>query len=124
MSREWRKPIFAPRTTHWLSAATFRATAIVRSRSSSAGTASLTSRISSARRPSKCSPVMMKYIASLVGTVSASARVTRVPGVTPQFTSEMPNTASSAAMARSQETMGTKAPPKHQPLTIAIVGFV
>ena len=66
---------------------------------------------------------MTKYIASRVGIVSARARVTRLPGVTPQFTSESPKVASSAAMARSHETSGTKAPPKHQPLTMAMVGF-
>ena len=106
MCRVWRTPIFAPRTTHWLSAETLRATASVRSRSSAAGTASLTSRISLARRPSKCSPVMTKYIASRVGIVSASVRITRLPGVTPQFTSEIPKIASSEAMARSHETIG------------------
>jgi hypothetical protein len=56
--------------------------------------------------------------------VSASVRITRLPGVTPQLTSEMPKIASSEAMARSQDTIGTNAPPKHQPLTIAIVGLV
>jgi hypothetical protein len=37
--------------------------------------------------------------------------------------SESPKVASSAATARSQAVSGVKAPPKHQPLTIAIVGF-
>jgi hypothetical protein len=37
--------------------------------------------------------------------------------------SDSPNVASSAATARSQPTSGMNAPPKHQPLTIAIVGL-
>jgi len=41
----------------------------------------------------------------------------------PQFTSDSANVASLAAIARSQATTGVKAPPKHQPLTIAIVAF-
>src|SRR3954447_21690808 len=41
----------------------------------------------------------------------------------PQLTSDSPNVASSAAIARSHDTSGVNAPPKHQPLTIAIVGF-
>ena len=56
-------------------------------------------------------------------TVSASARLTTPPGGMPQFTSERPNVASSAATARSQATSGVNAPPKHQPFTIAIVGL-
>ena len=40
-----------------------------------------------------------------------------------QLISESPNTAVSAAIARAHATRGEKAPPKHQPLTIAIVGF-
>ena len=44
-------------------------------------------------------------------------------GMIPQLISERPKTASSAAIARSHEISGVKAPPKHQPLTIAIVGF-
>ena len=49
--------------------------------------------------------------------------LTTLPGGMPQLISERPNVASSAAIARSQATSGVKAPPKHQPLTIAIVGF-
>ena len=41
----------------------------------------------------------------------------------PQLISERPNVASSAATARSHAIKGVNAPPKHQPLTIAIVGF-
>jgi len=41
----------------------------------------------------------------------------------PQLISDTPNGASSAAIARSQATSGVKAPPKHQPLTIAMVGL-
>jgi hypothetical protein len=41
----------------------------------------------------------------------------------PQLISERPKVASSAAIARSQATSGVNAPPKHQPFTIAIVGF-
>ena len=49
------------------------------------------------------------------------SRVTVPPGRIPQLTSESPNWASSAAIARSQEIRGIKAPPKHQPLTAATV---
>ena len=56
--------------------------------------------------------------------VAAMARVTLPPGMMPQLISEMPNFASSAAIARSQDTSGVMPPPKHQPLTMAIVGFV
>jgi hypothetical protein len=66
---------------------------------------------------------MMYQSASRVPTVSASARLTTPPGGMPQLISDSPNVASSAAIARSQATSGMKAPPKHQPLTIAIVGF-
>jgi hypothetical protein len=55
--------------------------------------------------------------------VSARARLTLPAGRMPKFTSDKPNCASSAAMARSQDTTGRKAPPKQQPFTIAIVGF-
>ena len=55
--------------------------------------------------------------------MSASALLTTLPGGIPQLISESPNVASSAAIARSQATSGVNAPPKHQPLTIAIVGF-
>ena len=41
----------------------------------------------------------------------------------PQLISDRPNWASSAAMARSQPISGMKAPPKHQPLTMAMVGL-
>ena len=52
-----------------------------------------------------------------------SERVTLPPGMMPQLISDTPNRASSAAMARSQATSGVKAPPKHQPLTMAMVGL-
>jgi hypothetical protein len=55
--------------------------------------------------------------------VSARQRETTLPGGIPQLISERPKVASSAAIARSQPTRGMKAPPKHQPLTIAIVGL-
>ena len=42
----------------------------------------------------------------------------------PQLISDRPNTASSAAIARSHATNGENAPPKHQPLTAAIVALV
>ena len=45
------------------------------------------------------------------------------PGRMPQLISLSPNCASSAAKARSQANSGPYPPPKHQPLTIAIVGF-
>ena len=51
------------------------------------------------------------------------AFVTMPAGMMPQLISESPNVASSAAIARSHEISGVNAPPKHQPLTIAIVGF-
>src|SRR5665647_1896456 len=44
-------------------------------------------------------------------------------GRIPQLISESPKVASLAAMARSQEPSEVKAPPKHQPLTIAMVGL-
>jgi len=44
------------------------------------------------------------------------------PGRMPQFTSERPNTASSAAMARSQAHTWVKPPPKQYPLIMAMVG--
>ncbi len=68
-------------------------------------------------------PVITYSSASRVPTVSASARLTLPPGGMPQLTSERPKVASSAAIARSQEIIGVNPPPKHQPLTIAIVGF-
>src|SRR6185295_919370 len=52
-----------------------------------------------------------------------SALVTLPPGRMPQLISDTPKVASSAAMARSQEAMGVKAPPKHQPFTMAMVGL-
>ena len=55
--------------------------------------------------------------------MSDSALLTTLPGGMPQLISERPNVASSAAIARSHATSGVKAPPKHQPLTIATVGF-
>ena len=48
---------------------------------------------------------------------------TMPPGRMPQFTSERPNVASSAANAKSQAATCVKAPPKQKPLTIAMVGF-
>src|SRR3979411_1590454 len=51
------------------------------------------------------------------------ARVTTPPGMMPPLISESPKVASSAATARSQATSGVKAPPKHQPLTMALVGL-
>ena len=48
---------------------------------------------------------------------------TMPPGRMPQFTSERPNCASSAAMAKSQADTWVKPPPKQKPLTIAMVGF-
>ena len=55
--------------------------------------------------------------------MSDSALLTTLPGGMPQLISDRPKVASSAAIARSHATSGVKAPPKHQPLTIAIVGF-
>src|ERR671919_10083 len=48
---------------------------------------------------------------------------TMPPGRMPQFTSERPNTASSAAIARSQAQTWVKPPPKQKPLTMAMVGL-
>ena len=45
------------------------------------------------------------------------------PGRMPQFTSDRPNTASSAATARSQAQTWVKPPPKQKPLIMAMVGF-
>ncbi len=55
--------------------------------------------------------------------MSLSALLTTLPGGMPQLISDRPNVASSAAIARSHATSGVKAPPKHQPLTIAMVGL-
>ncbi len=41
----------------------------------------------------------------------------------PQFTSDRPKVASSAAIAKSQAQSCVKAPPKAKPLTMAMVGF-
>ena len=51
-----------------------------------------------------------------------TALVTMPAGMMPQLISERPNFASSAAIARSHEVSGVKAPPKHQPFTMAMVG--
>src|SRR5437588_12612018 len=48
---------------------------------------------------------------------------TMPPGRMPQFTSDRPNCASSAAIAKSHAATWVKAPPKQKPLTIAMVGF-
>ena len=55
--------------------------------------------------------------------VSATALLTRFPGGIPQLISDNPKIAFSSAIARSQATNGVKAPPKHHPLTMAIVGL-
>ncbi|MNN56387.1 hypothetical protein D3C81_1713130 [compost metagenome] len=51
------------------------------------------------------------------------ALLTRLPGGMPQLISDRPKVASSAQMARSHATSGLKPPPKHQPLTMAMVGL-
>ena len=48
---------------------------------------------------------------------------TRAPGRMPQLTSDRPNWASSAAIAKSQAISWVKPPPKQKPLTMAMVGF-
>ena len=53
----------------------------------------------------------------------ATALVTVPAGMMPQLISDSPKVASSAAMARSQAISELKAPPKHQPLTMAMVGL-
>src|SRR5476649_1992649 len=45
-------------------------------------------------------------------------------GMIPQLISDKPKLASSAAIARSQATSELKPAPKHQPLTIAMVGLM
>src|SRR5215208_1161914 len=55
-------------------------------------------------------------------SISATFQLTIPPGMTPQFTSERPNVASSAAIAMSQAQTWVNAPPKQKPLTIAMVG--
>ena len=45
-------------------------------------------------------------------SISATFQLTMPPGMTPQFTSERPKVASSAAMAMSQAQTCVKAPPK------------
>ena len=63
------------------------------------------------------------YIASRIGIRSTATFEAPPPGRMPQFTSDRPNTASSAQNARSHAYSGAYAPPKHQPCTIAIVTF-
>ena len=87
------------------------------------GTLSLTSRHSAAFFPSINSPVSVSHIASRMDSRSTTTLVTPPPGNMPQLISDRPYCASSAEMARSQAKSGPKPPPKHQPLTIAIVGF-
>ncbi len=53
----------------------------------------------------------------------ASALLTAPPGKSPKLTSESPNVASSAAIARSQPSTIANAPPKQKPLIAAMVGF-
>ena len=54
---------------------------------------------------------------------SAGQILTTPDGMMPQLISDRPKVASSAAIARSHETSGVNAPPKHQPFTIAMVGL-
>ena len=49
--------------------------------------------------------------------------VTMPAGMMPQLISDRPKVASSSATARSQASSTWKAPPKHQPLTMAMVGL-
>ena len=55
--------------------------------------------------------------------VCATFHDTMPPGRMPQFTSERPKIASSAAIAKSQAQTCVKPPPKQKPLTIAMVGI-
>jgi hypothetical protein len=66
---------------------------------------------------------MMQYIASRWLISVEIALHTTPAGMMPQLISDRPKVASSAAIARSQAASGVKAPPKHQPFTIAMVGF-
>ena len=58
-----------------------------------------------------------------IGMSSTATLVAPPPGRMPQLISERPNCASSEQNARSQANSGPYAPPKHQPLIIAMVGF-
>src|SRR5690242_2575816 len=55
--------------------------------------------------------------------VSARALLTRLPGGIPQLISDKPNVAVSDARAKSHATNGENPPPKHHPLTMAMVGL-
>jgi hypothetical protein len=55
-------------------------------------------------------------------SISTTFQLTMPPGMMPQFTSDNPNVASSAAIAMSQAQTCVNAPPKQKPLTMAMVG--